>query len=160
MRAHLRERVIGAIPAIVLGAALAFGACAAPPAAGNSAPSAVTIPRELTFAWQPPNGGLEFEISITAGRYARADDDGERAYYVTGNGLVSRARRGQKAEKRQGGIGYSRKSGRFFVWSLAPSFDSQTLVNGVLDEFENGPPVRVYLGNLPEAAERCLQLER
>lgn len=160
MRAHLRERVIGTIPAIVLGTTLALGACAAPPVAGHSAPSAVTIPRELTFAWQPPNGGLEYEISITPGRYARADDDGDRAYYVTGNGLVSRARRDQAAERQKGGIGYSRKSGRFFVWHLAPSFDSRTLLNGVLDEFENGPPVRVYLGNLPEAAERCLQLER
>ncbi len=158
--AHLHERVIGSLPAIALGTALALGACAAPPVAGKPAPSAVTIARELAFPWHPPNGGPAYEISIAAGRYARADDDGDRIYYTSENGLVSRARRGQAAARQKGGIGYSRKSGSFFVWSLAPSFDSKTLLNGVLDEFEAGPPVRIYLGDMPERTERSLQLER
>ncbi len=149
-----------AITPALLAAALLLAGCATqvadvPPGV------AVTVPTNFQFIWYAIPDHRPFDIAIAPGTYLRAADQGDQIYYAADTGLVSCVPRGSAAEMVRGGIGFSRKSGRFFAWRLAPSFTPRMiLLNGELDQFDEGPPVRVFLGYLTPAAERQLRLER
>ena len=121
---------------------------------------ALSIAEDLHFKWRPPNGRQTFEIFISAGRYTRASDDGIVFYYTSENGLVSRVRTGQPAEKMSGGIAFSLKKGSYFVWKYAPSYIVRYPLSGVFDEVHDGPSVRIYVGELPPESEHQLHIEK
>ncbi len=147
------------VTSALLAAALSLVGCAtrraeAPPG------MTVTVLANLQFVWYANPDHRAFDISIAPGTYVRVADEGDQVYYGADAGLVSCVPRGAAAEMVRGGVGFSRKTGRFFAWRLAPSFTSRRLLNGVLDTFDDAPPVRIFLGYLPSAAERHLRLAR
>lgn len=73
--------------------------------------------------------------------------------------MVSAVHVGDPAQKVKGGIGYSKKKRRYFVWEFAPSFVVRFPLNGFSDELEDGPTVKLYLGGVPKEIEPSLHFE-
>jgi len=100
------------------------------------------------------------KVFISAGRYARTDNDWNTVYYESEAGLVSRAYAGQTGKKVQGGIGYMKRQDRYFVWEFAPSITAQTAWGLISGQTQEGPLVRIYLGKVPKENEPSLQFEK
>ncbi len=142
---------------VLFACSILLSACWAPPVA---TPSAVTLSEDLSFNWAPPNLGHKMEVFITAGRYTLSADEWDTIYYESESGLVSRTYPGQPAEKVKGGIGYLKRTGRYFIWEFAPSTIAQTPWLLISNMTKAGPMVRVYLAKLPEEDEPRLRFEK
>jgi len=62
--------------------------------------------------------------------------------------------------KTKGGIGYSKGTGHYFVWKLAPSIYAQSAWAAISNLTQEGPLVQIYLGQVPKEIEHSLRLEK